>query len=190
MAMGNDDKTQHRHRKKILTNDTWLNRRTNRAKPQEHIAITDAHVKALIAERERTKVGPAAFIAHFSDIPDDLRTHVIERWINRQVKTARAGLFEFVLERYRSLPTPPQHVQAPLQAGRILITDEMLELLESELERTGAPLTHLVRMRSPDAFRLTASKISAWRKRRALKANRAEWDSVIDVLQSMPDRKF
>jgi len=184
-----DDERQAKPRKKPAPNDAWLNRRGNRAKTYKVIPITPEQVSALITERERTKVGSAAFIAHFDDLPDGLTAPAIERWTNGASPTAPEGHFNYVLDRYRSLPTPPAHVRAPLQAGRILITDEMLELLESELDRTGAPLTHLVRIRSPEAFKLTASRISNWRKRRAIKANKAEWDYVLEALRNIPDRR-
>ena len=183
-----DNEKRSKPSKKPVASDAWLNRRGNRAKTYKVIPITPEQVSALITQRERTKVGSAAFIAHFDDIPDGLTAPMIERWANGVSATAPDGFVNYVLDRYQSLPTPPDHVQAPLQAGRILITEDMLQQLENELERTGAPLTHLVRMRSPEAFKLTASKISNWRKRRAVKANRAEWGYVIEALRHMPDR--
>jgi len=96
------------------------------------------------------------------------------RWLKRNQKLDQRG------------QNSPERVKRPT---RIPITDEMRELLNSEIERTGACLQTLVRLRPESANKLKGPKISFWRYGRTKKANVLEWEYVISALCSLPDKR-
>lgn len=155
----------------------------------ERESIADRDLSLLQAERERTNVGPVALVSHFDDLPRKLTAGMIEKWVRGEVMTAPAGYVELVLEKYRSLPDAPDGIERPLQAGCILITDQMRRELESELERTGASLASLIRRKPPELRKFRAMHITHWRVGRANSANKEAWHYVMGALSSLPDRR-
>lgn len=167
---------------------TWIERRRRVSGAQDREPITGAKLAALIAERERTGVGSIAFLRHLDDIPAYLTAYKIENWVRGVSKTASVAEFEYVLEKYRSLP-PARPGVKQLRPNRIFITDEMLAALMQEFERTGASAAHLIRIKPPQLHDLTAAKISAWRKQRIRQVDENHWNYVFETLKSLPDRQ-
>ena len=185
-----EDKDEHRPdtSSKPDPDRAWIERRRRVSGAQDREPITDGQLAALMAERERTGVGSIAFLRRCDDIPAYLTASKIENWIRGSSKTASIAEFEYVLEKYRSLPPAPPEVKQ-LRPNRIVVSDEMLAALKHEFERTGASATHLIRIRPPHLHDLTAMKISAWRTRRIKQVYEGHWTYVLETLKNLPDRR-
>jgi len=184
-----------------------------------YVELTPLRQGAIKSEIERTAVGIHALFNKIEECQPGLNAKIIANWLTH-TKFAKEAHYEYVLSRYKSLPSnidcdalsspadlnpddpdfrwlkrnkkldqrglnSPERVKRPT---RISITDEMRELLNSEIERTGACLQTLVRLRPKPANKLKGPKISFWRYGRTKKANALEWEYVISALASLPDK--
>ena len=87
--------------------------------------VTDEMVDLLRAEADRTGTGLRRLLAARSDVPDGLTENIISSWIDRRVKTADRGYFEYVVRCYREAPLFPT------------ITPEIRAELHAHRDRTG-----------------------------------------------------
>lgn len=77
--------------------------------PVEHVAITAKLRDELLAHRKRTGIGPYALLSGRKDKPDDLRGAIVAAWVSGTIRTARSDHLQYVLERWKNLPSATHH---------------------------------------------------------------------------------
>jgi hypothetical protein len=132
---------------------------------------------ALLAEKERTGVGPHALLSRAGDVPRGLSITTILEWLNGARLTGRPRHIAWTLQTWRSLPS----------VSWVEITPALLRTLKSERSRTGiGPKALISRMpRLPDG--LTSAIIATWFRRAARGARADHIAFVLDAYKALPD---
>lgn len=120
------------------------------------VSITPEIQALLLAERERTGVGPQALLRDTrAERPAGLSVETITAWLRGTHNTARQDHLDFVLTRWAALPgeTPSFRFDGQLRRvaspGRVPLTTTVRQQLYAEYERTGVTPFKLLRV-APD----------------------------------------
>ena len=136
---------------------------------QNGIEITQNHIDQLEAAKRQSGCGAAAFLSWAEDVPMGLNSMTINHWMKGRVNKANAEYLEFVLEQW------------PKMTSKVEITQELVERLRNEEERTElGPKRILATMHEvPDG--LKPITISRWMTRRAKTAKHDHIDAVLEA---------
>ena len=131
--------------------------------------LTQKHIDQLTAANVQTGCGAAAFLSWAEDVPKGLNSMTINHWMKGRVNKANAEYLAFVLEQWPKMPS------------KVVITDEMIERLKAEQDRTGVgPKRILATMHEvPDG--LKPITISRWMTKRANTAKQDHIDAVLEA---------
>lgn len=140
------------------------------------IRITAEIREKLVAEYERTGIGPKPLIEGGKDVPKDLTPQAIGRWLHRRTVTAPKSHLSCVLRLWS-------------ERGSVTrLTPEIRARLRSEAERTGHSWPSFLRA-LPDAPRgLTAAMIKGWVHSYPKAAPSGLLDWVLERFAAMPDK--
>ncbi len=73
--------------------------------PYRYIKITDRKWEDLNYEKERTNVGALNLFKNIDNIPEGLTYKMVAGWLSKTTGTARKDYFEYVLQKWRLLPS-------------------------------------------------------------------------------------
>ena len=141
------------------------------------VRLTPQHIEQLKAATDKTGCGAAMFLRWADNVPKGLNSMTINHWLAERVAEANSEHLAFVLEHWPQMPR------------RIAVTDELIETLKAEEERTGLSPKRLIgTMRTvPDG--LTPAKITLWKTMRADKAREDHVRAVLDAYAAIPSTK-
>lgn len=142
----------------------------------QRVPMTDDKRRKLREQRERTGLGPSAFITAVGDRPKGLGQASIAGWLSGTAKTARADHLAFVLRKWAELPT------------RIAITQGMREALKAERDRTGVAPRDLLKGDADAPEKLSSHVIENWLSGIAATALEDHLDYVLRKWRALPTR--
>ena len=143
-------------------------------KPQR-VPVTDDVRHRLQEQRERTGLGPSAFLTVAGDRPNGLGEAAIAGWLSGAAKTARADHLAFVLRIWPTLP------------ARVVITEDMREALKAERDRTGVTPPKLLKDDAEAPDQLSCAAIANWLSGSTATALEHHLDYAISKWRSLPD---
>jgi hypothetical protein len=132
---------------------------------------------ALLAEKDRTGVGPAALLGGAEDAPPDLSVRMIHAWLGGHVKTARRDHIEYALSRWRS---QRDSVWVP-------VTPQIHRALLDHKVRTGTGTMKLLSQAANVPEGLSAGTINNWIDGAAKSAIKEHLDFVLAAYAALPD---
>jgi len=149
------------------------------ALPQcEHIVLDErkrAEIETLIAD---TGVGAVALMyGQRGKAPKGLTSAMIRRWLEKPVPSVRKDYYEWAVARWKGV----------LGSAHALmeLTDERLDLLNAEIERTGIkPGNLLARAVDPP---VSPAKVYSWLYKKTRTARASDFGYVLSLWLSMPD---
>ncbi len=86
--------------------------------------------------------------------------------------------------------TRPTQNKIRVTKNKILITEEMRQKLNIELQRTGISIKSLLLGRPESLKALSSTKISNWKTGRLQTADKQEWDYVLHILSIFPKKNI
>lgn len=134
-----------------MSDDTWIGRRAKRSKAPR-MALGEAEIEALAAERRRTGVDVAALYRAIPEPRKGLKPHTIWQWLDGKVKSAGVDHYHMVLETWRSLPDVPQldgetlglgHLE--MKGNKVVINDAISARLREWQKASGVGALELLK---------------------------------------------
>lgn len=119
-------------------------------KVKNGVKLTQAHIEQLIAAKQKTGCGAAAFLRSVDDVPKGLNSMTINHWIAGRVDQVNGEFLEFVLEQW------------PKMRGKVQVTATLRDQLRSEEARTGLGPKRLIGTMDEVPKGLKAITISRW----------------------------
>lgn len=99
----------------------------------------------------------------------------------------RAETWSEIMDTLQDVSVKPRQGNAR-RAGRITITPAMRKELLSQLDRTNAQITTILR-KAPEAMEhLSPAILTAWKTGRTATVSKAGWDYVLGALRELPDK--
>ena len=141
----------------------------------QRVPVTNDIRRKLQEQRERTGLGPSAFITAAGDRPKGLGHGSIAGWLSGTAKTARADHLEFVLRKWPTLP------------ARIAITEDMRQALKAERDRTGVTPFNLLKDDAEAPDHLSYAAIPNWLSGATATALEHHLDYALSKWRSLPD---
>jgi hypothetical protein len=146
-----------------------------KAAPMERVEVTAAIREELQRHRERTGLGPGAFLSFVDKRPPGLGHAAVAGWLSGVTKTARADHLAFVRRAWAEIPP------------RIEITEDKREALIAERTRTGIAPQALLRTMAKSPRHLNAGIIASWLSGAAATAFEHHLDGVLEAWRALPD---
>lgn len=147
-----------------------------------YIEITDEVHAQLIAEVERTGIGPVAlFRGVRPSHANGLRSSLVASWLSGKTKTAQKLHLDFVMQRWRSLPDQ--------EANWLPVEKAHIEHVREELRRTGVSQVSLVRSKddAPDGLTFPVFRSFLHGKLKCIR--RDHYSYLVSSLEKLPDRQ-
>ena len=141
----------------------------------QRVPVTESIRRRLQEQKERTCLGPSAFITAAGDRPKGLGQASIAGWLSGTAKTARADHLAFVLRRWPELP------------ARIAITEDMRQAMKTERDRTGVTPFNLLKDDAEAPGQLSCGAIANWLSGATATALEHHLDYVLSKWRSLPD---
>ena len=129
----------------------------------------------LLAERDRTGLGPGALLSRLDDRPEGLGISAITGWLAGTVTTAPRHHLEYVLSEWQKAP------------ARVWITPQFRAALARERDRTRVSPYALLKNLDDAPRRLRPDMVSAWIAGRTLTAFQHHIDYVLAKWRALPD---
>lgn len=140
----------------------------------QRVPVTESIRRRLQEQKERTCLGPSAFITAAGDRPRGLGHGSIAGWLSGTAKTARADHLAFVLRTWPTLP------------ARVAITEDMRQALKAERDRTGVTPFNLLKDDAEAPDQLSYAAIPNWLSGSTATALEHHLDYVLSKWRSLP----
>jgi hypothetical protein len=140
------------------------------------VPITDQIREELNYLRKKSGKGGMRLLRGRKDIPQGLDSAMIQSWLNGATKVALKSHINYVRKAWKT--TDP----------KIPVTPEMVEQLNSELERTGMSPTSLLRACPDLQSKIANDAISALRCGARKTVDKTIWNEIITSLRRLPDK--
>ncbi|MEM6410169.1 MAG: hypothetical protein AAF683_01380 [Pseudomonadota bacterium] len=146
----------------------------------ERRSIDEQTLKKIEAEMDRTGCrGRKLLHSRYGSPPDGLDSSIIARWLKGGARTARQDHIDYVLHTLKRLPDQPE---------QIVLTDELVERLEVEKQRTGVGPHKLIAGSALHAPKdLDPTHIVSWLNGRAKRASKAHYEFVMSAWMALPE---
>jgi len=145
---------------------------------KNHITVSRALRNKLIAERERTGLGPMRLLRGTRDEkPAGLTSKIIGNWLNGSTQVAKSEYLNFVLKRFEQFA--PDNTE-------IKLTSEMRRKISSERARTNISYIKLLKDNADSPANLTSMQIMGWVNGSVARAPSHEFNFVISAYKMLP----
>lgn len=140
-----------------------------------YIPFTEDMIKELKEQSKRTGVG-AYKVLKGVKVADrmGISPHRIAGWINNPPASVGKRHYNFILERWKSLP----------DHGMLEITDDMREKLAAELERTQVSVKTMLMGAGSKADGLTPITVTKIKTGRLMYVKKSHWDFLMSELSN------
>ncbi len=150
------------------------------------IPLTQDMIDALRAEMRRTKLGSIAFMKRYGHVHTELTKNILETIRTGSSKTVEQHIYEAIMRTFAWLPDGKRYTKN-LRGGYVPLTPQMIDALNDHMMRTRLGSSAFIKKHGASIDGLNLSKLESMRAGRVHMADKAVYDTVIQIYASLPD---